>query len=236
MLFTYQYRTKDNVLCSGSVAAPDREAVFTILRERGIRPSRVEEAPGFLNKLFGKGKRWIAIAVLALACFSLLLLDLPEMPRGAIKAPRHQIYGDPAFLEEWDRTAFASVFTHPGERLLAAFARPGETHEIARASAALLQACLTNEIVFAAGDSREVRELKMIVNGMKDEHREYLSDAKGTCQLYLRRLEERQEEERMIYLRVKNELENKADLSLWEERNQQLRAMGLKTLPRPKKK
>ena len=67
MKFVYEYRTSDNALHHGSVAAADRDAAFAALKARGVRPARLVEAPGFLNKLFGKGKRWIAIAVLSVA-------------------------------------------------------------------------------------------------------------------------------------------------------------------------
>ena len=58
--FVYQYRTHDNAVRSGEVSAADRDAAYRALKEKGIRPSRLEEAPGLANKIFGKGKRWIA--------------------------------------------------------------------------------------------------------------------------------------------------------------------------------
>ena len=56
MKFTYQYRTKDNAIQHGVVSATDKDAAYAALRAYGIKPSRVEELPGFFNKLFGKGK------------------------------------------------------------------------------------------------------------------------------------------------------------------------------------
>ena len=67
MKFVYEYRTSDNELHHGSIAAADRDAAFASLKARGVRPARLVEAPGVLNKLLGKGKRWIAIAVLSVA-------------------------------------------------------------------------------------------------------------------------------------------------------------------------
>ena len=40
------------------------EAAYAALRAQGIKAGHVDEAPGVFNKLFGKGKRWMAIAVL----------------------------------------------------------------------------------------------------------------------------------------------------------------------------
>ena len=67
MKFNYEYRTSDNVRHTGVIAASDREAAFAALKAQGIRPGCLAEAPGFFNKLFGKGKRWLAIGVLGAA-------------------------------------------------------------------------------------------------------------------------------------------------------------------------
>lgn len=64
MKFVYEYRTSDNVRHEATVSAVSRDAAFALLKERGIRPSRIEEAPGFFNILFGKGKRWLVIVIL----------------------------------------------------------------------------------------------------------------------------------------------------------------------------
>ena len=73
MKFNYEYRTSDNKLHGGVVSAASREDAFSMLKARGINPARVTEAPGFFNKLFGKGKRWIAICVLAAALVAALV-------------------------------------------------------------------------------------------------------------------------------------------------------------------
>ena len=53
MKFFYEYRTRDNERRSGEVNAADREAAFALLKSQGIRPSRLNEAPGLANKLLG---------------------------------------------------------------------------------------------------------------------------------------------------------------------------------------
>lgn len=68
MKFLYEYRTRENELKEGAIDAPNREAAFAALKAQGIRPARLYDAPGLLNKLLGKGKRWTAIAVLSVVC------------------------------------------------------------------------------------------------------------------------------------------------------------------------
>lgn len=240
MKFLYEYRTSDNAKHNGVIRAADREAAYALLKKQGIKPSRFSEAPGFFNKLFGKGKRWIAIGVLCAVCLVLCAVLIrterkeQDARHKAQTSERHQIYGDPSIIEEIESSAYASVFTHPGERFLAYFAQPGrEVPLAARCDADVVAACLTNAIVVAADDPREVAELKRIVNGIKDELRAYLEE--GGAADYIRQLRDRQREERMIYLRVLNELEGNPDPAIREERNKSLRELGLRTVPRPKK-
>ena len=242
MEFTYQYRTGDNILHCGSVKAANKDDAYATLKSRGIRPSRLVEAPGFFNKLFGKGKRWMVIAMLS-AIVAALLFTLRTKTRPIIvggvngeTSQRHQIYGDPAIMAEMLANGFADVFSNVGERYLAAYAMPGSTvPQLVRLKKPEdLMTCLTNKITFLPTDTREAAELKAIVNGLKDELHEYLSDGVGTAATFMRRLEERQEEERLIYKRVQNELAENPDPELWEERNHSLREMGIRTIPRPR--
>ena len=71
MKFLSEYRTPDNVKHSGTICAADKEAAYAALKRQGIKPCRFAEAPGVFNKLFGKGKRWIAIGVLGVGCLLL---------------------------------------------------------------------------------------------------------------------------------------------------------------------
>ena len=79
-------------------------------------------------------------------------------------------------------------------------------------------------------DSREVRELREIVNGMREELREYLANGNGTPRSYWRRLLERTQQEMQIYERTRRELENEKNEAVWEEKNGALRRLGLRTL------
>ena len=238
MKFAYEYRTSDNVRHEGVIAASTREAAFAALKAQGIRPGSVREAPGFFNKLFGKGKRWIAIGVLGAALVGSIVYTSTVRPstfdlRSDSPLLRHQIYGDPALMDELDRTDFATVFSHPGERVLARYAQPGRDVADRPVNAEDLRACLDLHIEIGPDESREVQELKRIVLWMKGELRTYLSDGVGTPERYAARLKIRQQREQQILLMAQNDLKKTDDEAQWERINGSLRSVGLPTVPRP---
>ena len=100
MKFLYAYKSADNVRHEGAIRASSRDAAFAALKAGGIKPIRVDEAPGFFNKLFGKGKRWIAIAFLTIVAVA----SLHYAHRTKVEtAPsnfedRAQLYGDPEVI------------------------------------------------------------------------------------------------------------------------------------------
>lgn len=244
MTYGYSYKTPDGTRHEDTFAAKSKEEVFSSLRAKGVKPIKVWE----IHSRFYVSRRTRVIIVLALA----LALSLAYALRArrevqAVKsgveqntAPRHQIYGDPAIWENIERDNFATVFAHEGDRLLAAYAIPGRPFRGFKGMAQgglvkLLEACKDEDIAIAATDTAEAAELKRIVQGMKEELRWYLADGVGTIPRYLMRLNERQDEEQRIYERTRQELENCTDETLREERNAALRAMGLRTIPRPRK-
>ena len=164
---------------------------------------------------------------------------------GGIAAPRHQIYGDPAVTGGFELGDFGDALPREGDRLLAWFSQPGRltcpkgTSQAAlrrlddRGVAALMAVAGSDEAP-AEGDSREVRELKQIVNWMRREMREYLANGNGTPRSYWRRLVERTRAEAQIYENARRELEKERDQSVWDERNAALRRLGLRTIPNPR--
>lgn len=239
MKFVYEYRTSDNAKHSGEIRAASRDDAFSALKAKGIKPFSVEEASGFFNKLFGKGKRWLAIAVLAI--IAALSLDYALTVRSEIDiadfTDRHQIYGDPSIIANMEEGGYSSVFDLAGERYLAFYAQPGREVRLPRelsSKVETLDECLAHEIIVADSDPREVAELKRIVNGMKKELAAYLEEA--SVKDFVRALNERQTEERLIYQRVVNELNGSTDRALYEERNRSLRDLGLPTIPLPVRK
>ena len=89
------------------------------------------------------------------------------------------------------------------------------------------------DIQIAADDSREVRELKQIVNGMREEMREYLANGNGTPRSYWQRLNERTLSEMQIYERTRRELEKEIRPEVWVQKNESLRILGLRTISAP---
>ena len=255
MKFNYQYRTKDNVQHEGSVNAADREAAFALLKSQGIKPGRLEEAPGVFNKLFGKGKRWIAISVLALALVAAIVLiwSLRDdvATADAVNGPvaRSHIYGDPIFLKTCEQLAWANVFEDAGTRFLAWYAQPGVEVELKvndawmkNAVADLTRNRLPPKIY--PDDQEEVRKMKRIVAGMKYELAQYVA-AGGKVATYVERVIERQRVEVEIAARIKREMEvvarkwvkagdeNEAVIARWNEKNELLRDMGMEAVQIP---
>lgn len=250
MKFIYQYRTSKNELMSGEISAPTRDHVYIYLKEKGIKPSKVEDAPGIFNVLMGRGKRWLLIVVLGLIALSLGLTLNIEHRKQAIAVSmisdfesqtRRQVIGDLGIVEKGCRDGWAEVFDLPGDRFLASYAIPG-----VNASSQIdvceedIRASLASNRNVRTTDSIEARQIVSIVAGMKKELREYLKNG-GSIELYIERLRERQQEEQGYFVRANNELDaakmngmpQESLESLWECRNEQLRRMGIRSLPFP---
>lgn len=245
MKFVYQYRTRENEVRSGVVAAQSRDAAFAALKAQGIRPSRLDEAPGFFNKLLGKGKRWLVIGALAVLCAG-LVVALAKRPAALESAPgldsstRRQLIGDTGVIERGVKTGWKDVFPDAGEQYLASFAIPGVPGGVQNADVAQLEKALALDSSPQPEDPLETRQIKAIVEGMKAEIRAYLA-AGGNLTGYEQRLVERQDEELAYYNRAKNQLDKIVAAgateeqveALWETLNAELRQMGIKLLPLP---
>ena len=242
MKFLYTYRTPNNKQHRGEISAPTKEAAYAALRAQGIRAGRLEEAPGFFNKLFGKGKRWITIGVLGVGCLVLGLVVLFAPSDGsALAAPeRRQVVGDMGIIQKNIRNGWSEVFEHEGERFLASFAIPGVPAGQRNTTEEELKDALAREIHASASDTIEARQIKAMVEGMKQELREYLADG-GTIKEYGQALVARQEEELRIYNNAKTAVEaaERSGMAsdeleaLWETHNAKLRRMGIKLIPMP---
>ena len=255
MKFNYEYRTSDNVRHTGVIAASNREAAFAALKSQGIRPGCLAEAPGFFNKLFGKGKRWLAIGVLGAALVGSIVYtsivrpptsDLQPLAESLDSAVRRQIIGDSAVIEKGIRTGWADVFALEGDRFLASFAIPGVEPALRTTTEEKLREALNGEALSqrfkgeAPPSALEARQVIAIVSGMKREINALLKDG-WTLHEVGAALAKRQQTELAYYNRVKTELETmqKSGLAedeleaLWERRNNELRQMGVKLVPMP---
>lgn len=251
MKYTYAYRDAQGTRHEASIEAESRDAAFSALRGRGIRPIKVVSADGAKanGELHGVRKRVVAavaaivaVGVGSVAYFQGTRTGAILAHSDAASAPRHQIYGDPAVLSEFGRGEFGAAFVREGDRLLARFAQPGKimgaktlTEDEADALATYAESDLAalHDIAIADADCREVRELKQIVNGMRGEMREYLANGLGTPRSYWQRLNERTVQEQQVYERTRRELENETNADVWKQKNDALRRLGLLTVPSP---
>ena len=256
MKYTFAYKTSDGVRHEDSIEAASRDEVFETLRRQGVRPIKVVAADG--SKANGEVRGLRKRAVFALVALAALVAGVVAYLGGertgaataansATSAPRHQIYGDPAAVITFERGDFAAVLPREGDRLLAIFAQPGklmcargaDPRRLPQAQAdsfaayAASELAVENDVPLADDDSREARELKQIVNGMREELREYLANGNGTPRSFWRRLNERTAQEIQIFERTRRELEKETSEEVWEQKNDALRRLGLRTIPNP---
>lgn len=254
MKFLYEYRTPDNEKHSGTINAADREAAYAALKRKGIKPCRFSEAPGVFNKVFGKGKRWMAIGALCALC--LVLFAVLVRTKHEVRSSMHELdlfdgqtrrqpIGDSAIIDEGIRTGWADVFDLEGERFLASFAIPGTQPAVRSTTEDEIRKALNAPDTKrqAPSTTLEERQIRAMVEGMKQELREFIGDG-GSLAAYGRRLVRRQEEELAYYNRAKNEVENavqngephKDVEALLRANNAALRKMGIRLVVMPEAK
>lgn len=244
MKFVYRYRTSDNIERSGEIKASNRDAAFRAIRAKGIKPCDLKQAPGLINMVVGRWVEFLLVTVFLGLVLGVLFLsieysDVIEEVRKdhyfELAAPRHQIYGDPERMRQIMQGGFTNVFERLGDRLLAQFSQPGKFYPAKgefqpEDVPVALRQISDEDVVILETDSREVRELKQIVNGMRHEMNDYLTDGIGTYQLYFNRLVERYMEEKRIRDRIVFELSHTKDSKVWEARNSELRRIGLEVV------
>jgi hypothetical protein len=247
MKYTYAYKTSDGVRHEDSMNASSREEVFTALRAKGIKAIKVVAADGSKanGEVRGVRKRVVAvlIAIVALGvgvCAYLggALTGGSPVSGTAFQTDqaRRQVIGDAAIIEKGILSGWSDVFALEGERFLASFAIPGVKAGQRNTSEKEFAAALEHKCAVADSDSLEARQIKAMVEGMKEEARRYLA-AGGTVVEYGKRLTERQDAEIAIYNRVKADLDKarklmseSAFMTYWEKRNDELRNLGIKTV------
>ena len=251
MKFVYEYRSSDNVRHGGIITASDREEAFRLLRESGIRPSRVTVAPGFFNKLFGICKRWIAIWSLSIILVvAFIYMFREEKANRYAEEDRAQIFGDPSFIQKLTNNGWRDVFENEGDSWLARHAIPGHACECPEDLAWRVQ--MANEIYLGRealvpivdNDPDEVKKMKRIVNGMKHELSDFATSPEDAV-VYVEKACERTRIEKGIYENVLHELarieqvlecngvDRGALMLKWDKKNAMLRSMGLRTIPIP---
>ena len=245
MKYRYAYKTSDGVRHEDSIEAPSRDAAFILLRSQGIRPIKVVAADGSKDNgaIYGVRKRIVAliavfVAIVAVVATTLLYRQTtPQTPEFLVEQTRRQVIGDSAVVDKGIATGWSDVFLEEGERFFASFAIPGVKAGQRNTTVEELEAALGRSVAPTDADDMEARQIKSMVEGMKAEARAYIA-AGGTIVEYGKRLTERQDAEIAIYERAKSELDKAKEtldrdayLALWEEKNDQLRNLGIKLVP-----
>ncbi len=249
MKYTYAYKTSDGVRHEATMKAASRDEVFIELRKRGIKAIKVVAADGSKanGEIHGVRKRvvavlvaFVAVGVGVVAYFSGTRSggDLGDSATTAFATgqDRRQVIGDTAIIEKGILSGWSDVFALEGERFLASFAIPGVKAGQRNTSEKEFSTALEHKCAVADSDSLEARQIKVMVEGMKNEARRYLA-AGGTIVDYGKRLTERQDAEIAIYNRVKADLDKaratmseSAFMTYCEKRNDELRNLGIKTV------
>ena len=245
MKYTYAYKTSDGVRHEDSMNAASREEVFAELRKRGIKAIKVVAADGSKanGEVRGVRKRIVAALVVLVAAavgiaayFGGIRTGGTAEPSFATDQTRRQIIGDAAIIEKGICNGWADVFELEGERFLASFAIPGVKAGQRNTSEKVFALALEAKCEIDSSDSLEARQIKAMVEGMKNEARRYLA-AGGTIVEYGKRLTERQDAEIAVYNRVKDDIEKARAtmtesefMTYWEKRNDELRNLGIKTI------
>ena len=247
MKYTYAYKTSDGVRHEDSMNASSRDEVFAALRAKGIKAIKVVAADGSKanGEVRGIRKRVVAILLVFVAFGVGICAYLGGALTGGSPVSgtafqtdqsRRQIIGDTAIIEKGILSGWSDVFALEGERFLASFAIPGVKAGQRNTSEKEFAAALEHKCAVADSDSLEARQIKAMVEGMKNEARRYIA-AGGTIVEYGKRLTERQDAEIAIYNRVKADLDkarkimkDEKFMTYWEKRNDELRNLGIKTV------
>lgn len=258
--FHYIYRTADRQRLEAEMDAESRDAVFTRLREKGIRPIKVIALDGSkangappVRPEWRKGLVWAIVAFLAVVGGIGAFLA----GRGATTVKDGSQEGDktPASLATplarqtipGNRTrileAMSSAFNTATEKALAQFAEPGREFLLpeAQIDEPDVKTALAKPLTFSASEFSESIDLKRIVSGMKRELNSYIALG-GTWNDYLEELVKRQKLEisyrqsanQKIHDALDGERPDKAKAyDLWLKANAQLQSMGIYPLPLP---
>ena len=249
MKYTYAYKTSDGTRHEATMNAASRDEVFAALRKQGIKAIKVVAGDGSKanGEVRGVRKRVVAALVALVALGVGIVAYFSGTRTGGdlgvsvgisfqTDQARRQVIGDAAIIEKGIRNGWSDVFTLEGERFLASFAIPGVKAGQRNTSEKEFAAALENKCVVTDSDSLETRQIKAMVEGMKNEARRYLA-AGGTIVEYGKRLTERQDAEIAIYNRVKTDIENARTsmsdedfMTYWEKRNDELRNLGIRTV------
>lgn len=234
MKYQYFYQTKENENRSGWIKARSRENAYALLRKQGVRPYRlVGDDP--VN-----WRPWAVAAVIAALAAALVCAVGAALRAGDDRAPsaRAQLYGDASIIAAGVYTDWVDVLKSPLDRFLAAYAQPGSNALAPLMTAdeiAAFPAELSGRVAYVEGEPKEIRQLKNIIAGLREEMRAHLASGESVGQ-YMDFLEERQQKEREFRDHAAESLQRVPESHLyqtWLGLNARLHERGMAPLPAP---
>jgi len=261
--FFYTFKTSDGRRRVAEIESGSRDEAFAELRRQGIRPIKVVAEDGSRENGASRpaASAWwgfaLAAAIAALVAGAwwiggggrdgtrpdggetVVVASGPSAPIitgvEATPLPRQTVQGDRKRIEDAKRTAFAGA----AEAWLAQYAEPGRRAEGGGVvpNVAEFESALKEPVKVTGDDFTEVVDLKRMVEGMKQEMREFLEGG-GTMEEYVAEVLQRQKEEASCRERAEAKLEsllaNPRDAyDYWLKANAQLKSMGIYELPLP---
>ena len=241
-LWAYAWKSLDGVRREETIEAPSRDEAFRLLREKGIRPIKVDQVLRPIDRAINFARRFGIVLVVAVVVFAVTRF----MDRGGRLAPHNEPVAEPT-LEIGEVAAsgrvatplprkqvsvvgidLAAAFKYEGERYLARFASPGVLDGIdTRSLPEDTIESLKSRIIIQEDDSQEIIDLKRIVAGIKEDVSRFLASGKSLPNiaewLALRQQMEADFRRQLIGGRERDRFSKDAI-------NDKLRAMGLKEL------
>lgn len=230
MKYHYFYQSSKNESLDDWIVAKDRNDAYTQLRKRGIKP----------YKLIGRNplawKRWAAIGVLGAAVAVLSTLQVTDRPAVETEEPRAQLYGDPAIIQQLSADGWRRTFKDAGDAWFARHAIPASMCDCREQPPTNILLSVT-QLALDPSEPPELAKMKRMVNNMKAEFAAYCVNG-NTQDDYMALCDERLAIERGYVALYRKEFDalkqSGGDIeSAWEQKNDELREMGLPTVLMP---
>lgn len=241
-LWAYAWKSSDGARREETIEAPSRDEAFRLLREKGIRPIKVDQVLRPIDHAINFSRHFGIVLVVAVVVFLVTrFIDrgaksaspetpivMPPVKTGDVAAPERVATPLPRKQVSVLNIDLASVFSYECERYLARFASPGALDAVAGEPLPgdTIDA-LKSPIFIQDDDSQEIIDLKRIVAGIKEDVARFLASGKSLPDiaewLALRQQMEADFRRQLIGGRERDRFSKDAI-------NEKLRAMGLKEL------
>lgn len=229
---------------------------FLSSREDNIRAQAAPKVKSVSQKPVPKDEPPKATAVETNSATTFVVPELPTVvnatsgKKGNAAKPaepeaRGQLRGTEARIERAKARGDRRIFVHDSECYLSNFAIPGEQvppTPFEKDMVEDLMKALDEPITVDMNEDSETDiQMKNIVQGMKDEIKEYLKNG-GTVESYLAELQKRQDREANYYSEAfamvnKSAKEDDPAMAyeLWKKTNEHLQKQGIRTMPLPRR-